>query len=74
MSLTRDQHIPNSIDRVNKYILIYIFHFYPICLVFFSSLPRILEFLFGLKFPFGNIFLFTLFYVVTKCTQNKIPA
>jgi hypothetical protein len=54
----------------------YLFSLYLFSLSFsiLSSLSRILEFLLGLKFPFGNIFLFTLFYVVTKCTQNKIPA
>jgi hypothetical protein len=36
MSFINDQSVPNSNFRVRKYILIYIFYFYLICLVFSS--------------------------------------
>jgi hypothetical protein len=57
----------------NKEIKLFsLYYFLYLCLVFL--LFSILEFLSNLKFPFGYLIycFFTLLYVVTKCTQNKI--
>jgi hypothetical protein len=50
---------------------IYKFYFL-YCIVFFFLSFQILEFLLGFNFPFGYLTFFTLLYVITKCTQNKI--
>jgi hypothetical protein len=56
-------------------ISLYIFYkFYTLSLffaIYFLSF-QILAFLLGFNFPFGYLIFFTLLYVVTKCTQNKI--
>jgi hypothetical protein len=57
-------------------ILMYIFIPYVLCgISFLFPLLNSSFFLFLYsKFPFGTLIYFLSFYVVTKCTPNKIPA
>jgi hypothetical protein len=69
--------------ELDVHIQIIYFIIYPFILIFthiiffLFSFSKFLDLPLGLKFPFFWTLIFSLshyFYIVTKCTQNKIPA